>query len=584
MIFSPATGIESRLGRPLAPAIRARKLVTVKKAAATLVLAFLTNSVIAQPSARLLSEKSGAPPQGLLDQYPAVVTHTHNWRFAEGDPPGNFDVAEKNLVAWCAHLGIRAVGVGSAWDPANDAMFQRFEGPDRDLYYSGRFDQKSVMQTAHIRGVIDHLNQLSAGQTRFYLDNETPKNRMGHVWWFNYFYDYPAWHDYSQDRPIRMYRDDPSVEINPLNSQPQVRRDLFEIMAIQHRAGALGVFAHPTRWWISNGKFVTNIAALAGLLLVADGRLDGLAIMTDRPYNTSAQKLWFSFLDTGAVVPGFAETDFFLNKASQHSSLDTFRNYMHLGEKTITAAHLRDAARAGDSFAANGAFLTISVDGVSMGSICNTSATKIHRIRVQAYPASGSSFSLIQLIGLHGQVLAEKHSFSGGVLEFELPGTDHQNYVLARAFGAGDDPVAAPDKVREAAITNPVYLHPSGFHLSTPQTACTLHVPATSRWLGGTIEFRHDDGALVRTQKISPGVIRITLPANARITLRKPGQPATNFSIAMENTAAEMLLSYLTSGSFLNDYPHLHSGEVAPQAFRLEELKSALAAFDYTLD
>src|SRR3974390_1072717 len=153
--------------------------------------------------ATLVSEKTGPPPPGLLEQYPAVLTHTHNWRFADHEQPPGFEESEKNLVRWCARLGIRAVGVGSAWDPANDAMFQRFEGPDRDLYYSGRFDQKSVMQTDHIRGVIAYLNRLAKGKTYFYLDNETPKTQMGHIWWFNYDYDYPAWHDYSQDRPIR---------------------------------------------------------------------------------------------------------------------------------------------------------------------------------------------------------------------------------------------------------------------------------------------------------------------------------------------------------------------------------------------
>ena len=534
--------------------------------------------------ARLISETPGSPPQSLLDQYPGVVNHTHNWRFEHAESHGSFGDAEKALVTWCAHLGIRAIGVGSAWDPENDAMFQRFEGPDRDLYYSGKFDQKSVMQTGHIRGIIAHLNALSGGRTMFYLDNETPKNRMGHVWWFNYFYDYPAWHDYSQDRPIRMYRDDPSIEINPLNGRPQVRRDLFEIMAVQHRAGAVGVFAHPTRWWISDGKFVTNIAALAGVFLIANGRLDGLSMMTDRPFNSSAQKLWLSFLDTGAVVPGFAETDFFLNQASQHSSLATFRNFMHLGRSSITPEHLRDAARAGDSFASNGAFLTITVDGVPMGSICRTAANRVHRVRIEAYPASGSMLSLIQLIGLHGDVLAEKHGFPGGVLEYELAGSDDPRYVIARAFGPGDDPVTAPQKVREAAITNPVYLHPAGFAVSPTQTACTLHIPSSSRWLGGTIEFEDWDGRRIQTRKVSPGVIRITLPANARIDLKKPGQSEMNFSIAMENHAVENSISYLTTGRFRDDFPNLQPGEVPPEAFHLEELKRALASFDYTLD
>ena len=563
---------------PLGPAMRHLGKI------ATICLALLASGrVVCQP-ARLVSETPGSPSQRLLAQYPAVVTHTHNWRFEHGESRGSFEDAEEGLVTWCARLGIRAIGVGSAWDPENDAMFQRFEGPDRDLYYSGKFDQKSVMQTGHIRGVIDHLNKLSAGRTFFYLDNETPKNRMGHVWWFDYFYDFPAWHDYSQDRPLRMYRDDPSVEINPLSGLPQVRRDLFEIMAVQHRAGALGVFAHPTRWWVTDGKFVTNIAALSGVFLIANGRLDGLSMMSDRPFNSSAQKLWLSFLDTGATVPGFAETDFFLNQASQHSSVETFRNFMHLGGLSITPEHLRDVARAGDSFASNGAFLTVSVDGVAMGSICKTSAKKTHRVRIEAYPAGGSSLSLIQLIGLHGEVLAEKHGFPGGVLEYELPGSDSPGYVIARAFGPGDDPVGAPDKVREAAITNPVYLHPEGFGLSPAETACTLHIPSSSRWLGGTMEFQAWDGRLIKTQKVTAGVIRIKLPANARINLKKPGQPELNFSIAMENAAVEKLISYLTSGRFREDFPHLHQGEVPPEAFHLDELKKALASFDYTLD
>jgi hypothetical protein len=144
--------------------------------------------------------------------------------------------------------------------------------------------------------------------------------------------------------------------------------------------------------------------------------------------------------------------------------------------------------------------------------------------------------------------------------------------------------VDAPDKVREAAITNPVYLHPAGFHVSPAQTACTLHVPAGSRWVGGTIEFRRMSGGRIQIQKISPGIIRITLPANARIVLRKRGQPNANFSIALENAAVEKWISYLTSGRFRDDFPNLQQGVVPPEAFHLEELKKALAAFDYTLN
>jgi len=86
-------------------------------------------------------------------------------------------------------------------------------------------------------------------------------------------------------------------------------------------------------------------------------------------------------------------------------------------------------------------------------------------------------------------VLAEKRDFSGGVLEYDLEGSGDATYVLARAFGAGDDPNAAPDRVREAAVTNPVYLRPPGFHVPRLVTTCNLHVPAASRWIGGPSNF-----------------------------------------------------------------------------------------------
>jgi hypothetical protein len=257
-------------------------------------------SIATADELKLLSEHPAPRPPELARAWPAVVTHTHNWRFESGEKPGSFDEAERTLVAWCRKLGIRAVGVGSAWNPEVEANFQRFEGPDRDLYYSGHFDQKSVMDVAGVNQTLRPLNAMSGGDTLFYLDNETPKSRMGHTWWFGYFFDYPAWHDYSQDRPIKYFEKDPSVEINPLTGEPHTRRNLFEITAIQRKVGALGIFAHPTRWWISDGTFVSNIAAMAGLFLTAQGYIDGIAVMGDRVFNKSYQDLWLSFLGHGS--------------------------------------------------------------------------------------------------------------------------------------------------------------------------------------------------------------------------------------------------------------------------------------------
>ncbi|HXU16665.1 MAG TPA: hypothetical protein VN708_16140 [Terriglobales bacterium] len=544
---------------------------------------WVSSSMGALAQVRLLSEHPRERPARLDRDWPAIVTHTHNWRFREGEAAGSFVVAEEQLVRWCRSLGIRAVGVGSAWNPANEANFQRFEGADRDLYYSGQFDQKSVMDPAGINATLRNLNKQSRGSTFFYLDNETPKSRIGHVWWFGYLYDFPAWHDYSQDRPIKYYEDDPSIEINALTGEPHTRRNLFEIMAVQRKAGAIGVFAHPTRWWVSEGKFISNIAAMSGLFLMVDGYLDGMAVMGDRVYNKSYQDLWFSYLDVGGKVPGFAETDFFLNQASQHNELDTFRNYPHMGNRPLTTRAIRDVARSGEVFFSNGGFLNVSVDGIPMGSVVRTDPATRHRLRIEVYPAPNRQLGRIEIIGKHGAVLAAKDKFSGGVLEYEVPGRGEADYIVVRAFGSGDDPDHDPDRVRYLAVSNPVYLRPQGFHPEAARTSCRLRVASGSKWIGGSLEFQTVDGQVIRREPIHAGIISLSVPADARIVLSKEGLPSRMFYIAMENADVEQDLSYLYSGKFRKDYPGLPQSVVPPEAFHLESLRQALTRFEYEI-
>jgi hypothetical protein len=131
-----------------------------------------------------------------------------------------------------------------------------------------------------------------------------------------------------------------------------------------------------------------------------------------------------------------------------------------------------------------------------------------------------------ELIGTHGAVLGGKRDFTGGVLEYEIPGSAEPGYAVVRAFGPGDDPDGAPEAVKRIAVSNPVYLHPKGFHVEPAKTSCTLHVAAGSPWIGGSIEFQQADGRPIDRRTVSLGAIRLTLPASARILLRKAGQKA----------------------------------------------------------
>ncbi len=185
----------------------------------------------------LVSYTPRAPDPSIVARWKGVVGHTHNLR--RGQIP--FDQAQRELVAWTRKLNIAALGVGSPWEPESARAYARYEGPERDRYYAGQVDPESVMHRTEIGRLFTDLNRLANGATFFYQDNETPKSRLGHAWWFGYTYDVPAWHDYSQDRPVRYWRDEPEVEINALTGEPHQRRCLLEISAAV-RVGAASRF------------------------------------------------------------------------------------------------------------------------------------------------------------------------------------------------------------------------------------------------------------------------------------------------------------------------------------------------------
>src|SRR5262249_44183057 len=153
-----------------------------------------------------------------------------------------------------------------------------------------------------------------------------------------------------------------------------------------------------------------------------------IAVMGDRAYNKAYQDLWFSFLDTGGKGPGFAETDFFLNQAGQHGELDTFRNYPHVRKRPPTPPAIPHFARPGEVFFSNGGFLSVSVDGVPMGSVVRTGKAKRHRLSIEVYPAPNGRLGRIEIIGKHGAVVATENNFSGGVLQYEFPGGTDPDY------------------------------------------------------------------------------------------------------------------------------------------------------------
>ena len=532
------------------------------------------------PAIEFVREQPGGSRSEIARLWMSVLTHTHRWRWPDDRATVPFEEAQRQLVEWCARLPVRAVGVGSAWEPVSLTSYLRYEGPDRDLYYAGRVDPRTVMYKDEVYGMIDQLNRFSHGRTLFYLDNENPNGATCHMWWFGYHYDYPAWHDYSQDRPIHLFQNDSDIELNALTGQPHTRRTLFEIMASQHAAGALGIFAHPTRWWTSGNKFITNVAAFAPLFLAVYGRLDGLTVMGDGAFNQEYQRLWFHFLDSGAQVPGFAETDFALNAGPQATARGTCLNYMPLGAQPSLKSIVANA-RSGRSFASNGPLVTIEVDGRPMGSVVRTSSNRLHQLEITAYPAPGEAMiGRLEVVSNGGRVIAVRENLNGGRLTYQLAGRSEPGWVLVRVFGARD----VPDKpVQFHALTNPVYLYPEGFRTTATTTVCRILVQPRSNWLGGSLEFQDPGGNVIRRHTVREGAFEESLPADAQLVVRKGGMRELRFFIALENEVVQRRLQYLMQGDFRRDYPELKGGQLPAEAFGLSEIRQALQHFSYTL-
>lgn len=528
-----------------------------------------------------LNVQEGLVPEEFVEEWKSVVTHSHHCR------GGGIPLEETNrlLVDWCAKNHIAALGVGSPWEPVSTEAYLRCEGPDRDRYYAGLLDQDALRHEPEVRALLKDLNRLSQGKTLFYLDNETPKCRYGHLWWFGWNFDVPPWHDYSQDRPIQYFEGDSECEINALTGQPHRRRAYFEIVNSQRREGALGIWAHPTSWWTgAQNEFVTNVAAEAGLHLLAQGHLDGLCVMGYHAFHPDYQALWFDWLDRGWVVPGFAETDFAHNHAKTYEEPAIWQTLIP-SSTPLNLKTILDSARRGEAVMSTGARIRLSSPDTAMGSVQTLAAGEHVTLKVEAAPARGDDrFSRIELIGRKGKVLDAIDNFPGGTLEYTFTGDGKPAYILVRAYGPNDHPsTKEPKAIRHLALSNPIYFHPPGFKKLPVQTECTLLAAASPELRLGKIQVEDRRGEIIFEDRADRKQT-LTLPADAKLILRDAaGLEQKSFYISAENQGIQKILAYLWQGHFRKDYEGLTPGQIPAECWKLNELQAAMEQVELDL-
>src|SRR5690606_35001277 len=124
-----------------------------------------------------------AVSQGHWQRYRRVLTHTHTYS-GKADhggtvrPPRSY----KMLAKWAREVGIDAIGMGSPYTPASVKTYRRYDQEATEQYHTAGFDQRAVRCDDEIARMLDEVNREADGQTLFYLDNETPKGRYGHLW------------------------------------------------------------------------------------------------------------------------------------------------------------------------------------------------------------------------------------------------------------------------------------------------------------------------------------------------------------------------------------------------------------------
>lgn len=168
------------------------------------------------PTVALVRTTTGTNAPAVLK----VAGHSHTCR----KPGVSMQTTYERLHEWAERNEVAAMGLGSPWSVANAAMTRHYETELRDLYFAGKATD-CPFNSAEIESVIQAANDYPGNRTLFYVDNETPKSRYGHLWHIGFRVVVPNWHDYNQDRPVWYSAlDDATAETNTVAGGPHKRR------------------------------------------------------------------------------------------------------------------------------------------------------------------------------------------------------------------------------------------------------------------------------------------------------------------------------------------------------------------------
>jgi len=232
--------------------------------------------------------------------------------------------------------------------------------------------------------------------------------------------------------------------------------------------GATIGYTHPVFSPLADGTpadAFTNPRSVEARELVADaalGLVDSVDLLGPNDVSGTAV-LYHHLLNCGLRLAATAGTDVFLS----HSQSSNFSNppgwaraYANLGGAPLTVARWQDAVRAGATFATNGPWLEMQVEGNGPGAVVGVTpgTTVLVSARVE-----GPGVELLELIGPDGALA----STAGNALELRHV-VEEPQWIAAVATGPGHPVVLGPSVF---AHTTPVYIEVDGRNVARAESA-----------------------------------------------------------------------------------------------------------------
>jgi len=228
-----------------------------------------------------------------------------------------------------------------------------------------------------------------------------------------------------------------------------------KVADMAHAQGALVGYVHPFDWVIDPAKEKTLSDELPADVI--NGKVDYIEIVGFADHKSTAE-VWYRLLNLGFKLPAGAGTDAMANYASLRGPVGMNRVFLETGGK-LSAAALKDALKAGRTFASNGPLLGLELDGQHPGGTLKRSGAGMVGFRIALRsPVAVDHLELVQ----NGKVVKafaltgdRRKLDAAGALQVDLGG-----WLVLRAWNDHSDPQVLD--IYPYATTSPIYLDGPG--------------------------------------------------------------------------------------------------------------------------